>query len=123
MSFVTHAATGTWCDHCKDAWGKKNKDEWYPQAMTQALLIATSTNGQTRAYCRACLYNISQGWGKDGTQTWTLQEQMSAVSKAQIPVIRRKLQFLAAELKQRDHRLKARHMGFDVIAEEEVTHV
>lgn len=120
---ITHAATGTWCDHCKDAWGQLKDKTWHPKAQSQALVVATSDNGQIRAYCRACLYDISQGWGKDGTQTWTLQEQMSAVSKAQIPVIRRRLQFEAAELKQRDHRLKSRLLGFEVITEEEVAHV
>jgi hypothetical protein len=88
---ITDAAMGTYCDHCKAMWGRKNKNEWWPQAMKQALVVAVSSNGQSRAYCRECLDNITQGWGKDGSERWSLQDQMRMAASLNLKSLRARL--------------------------------
>jgi hypothetical protein len=79
---ITHAATGTWCDICKMAWGQLKDKTWHPKAQKQAIVTSISSNGQKRSYCPTCLYDISHGWGKNGEETWTLEDQMAFTAKA-----------------------------------------
>jgi hypothetical protein len=88
---ITDAAMGTYCDHCKMAWGKLKDKTWHPKAQQQALVVAVSRNGQTRAYCRPCLDGITQGWGKDGSESWSLQDQMSMAASLDIAKLRVRL--------------------------------
>ena len=91
---ITHAATGTWCDTCKMAWGQLKDKSWHPKAQRQAIVITTSSNGQQRAYCPSCLYDISHGWGENGEETWTLEDQMAQGAKA----IRTRLRITLSEV-------------------------
>jgi hypothetical protein len=121
---ITDAAMGTYCDHCKAKYGRlKDNSDWHQLAKKQALLVAVSLNGQSRAYCKECLDYIEQGWGKDGKQTWTLQEQMSDVLKGNIPELRGRLVKIAETFKQREHRITSRVYGYQVIEETEVANV
>lgn len=92
---ITHAALGTWCDTCKMAWGQLKDKSWHPKAQNQALVISTSNNGQQRAYCRACLYEISRGWGKNKDESWPLEEQMSMAAGLNLARLRARLSEVA----------------------------
>jgi hypothetical protein len=106
------------------AWGRlKDNTDWHEKAKKQALLVAVSNNGQSRAYCRECLDYIEGGWGPGGKQRWTLHEQMSDVFKANIPALRQRLTATANTFKQRDHRITSQVYGFDVEAQDEVANV
>ena len=111
---ITDAAMGTWCDYCKDRWGKKTKDEWWPQAQTQALVVCISSNGISRAYCRPCMDEVTNGWGKTNDERWTLTQQMQAFSRMDISHTRSQLLHTAGVYKQRDHRVNARLLNADV---------
>jgi hypothetical protein len=114
---ITDAAMGTWCDYCKDRWGKKNKDEWWPQAQTQALVVCVSSNGQSRAYCRPCMDEVTSGWGKDSNESWTLSQQMQSFARMDINRTRLQLMHTASEFTQRNHRIKSRLLSPEVIEE------
>tara|TARA_R110002126_G_scaffold285209_2_gene435373 strand:+ start:1226 stop:1513 length:288 start_codon:yes stop_codon:yes gene_type:complete len=92
---ITDAAMGTYCDHCKIAWGRLKDKTWHPRAQKQALVVAVSSNGQTRAYCKECLDGITQGWGKDGSESWTLQEQMRMAASLNLKSLRVRLSEVA----------------------------
>ena len=107
MSAIHDAAMGTWCDYCKDHWGKKTKDEWWPQAQTQALVVCVSSNGQSRAYCKPCMDEVTSGWGKGNNESWSLTSQMQWFAKLDINRTRLQLAHTAGLHKQRDHRINA----------------
>jgi hypothetical protein len=92
---ITDAAMGTYCDHCKAMWGRNKDKTWHYKAQQQALVVAVSNNGQTRAYCRPCLDGIETGWGKDGSQRWSLRDQMSSASSLNLTALRARLSEVA----------------------------
>jgi hypothetical protein len=92
---ITDAAMGTYCDHCKAQWGRLKDKTWHPNAQKQALVVAVSNNGQTRAYCKECLDGITQGWGKDGKESWTLQDQMRMAASLNLKSLRVRLSEVA----------------------------
>ena len=51
---IGRAASGVWCDYCKDAWGQV-KGEWHLKAKTPAWIAIKSerplAKGITRNYC------------------------------------------------------------------------
>ena len=74
---IRRAYLGVWCDYCKGRWGK-NKGQWHPNAMRQAIVTIESrlakSKGLERSYCRECMDEV-QSW-PDGS-TWTLPEQVN----------------------------------------------
>ena len=89
LTMITKADLGTWCDYCKIQWGRV-KNEWHPNATTQAAWTVHSKNpkshNQKRHYCDKCLLEVTRF---DATFNapgyfWALKDQVETVAPIQI---------------------------------------
>jgi len=73
---IRRSAMGTWCDYCKERWGK-NRGVWHQNAQRQAIVTIESvlpkSAGMVRNLCRDCVTDV-QSW-PDGSD-FTIPQQV-----------------------------------------------